>query len=28
MIVAGIVIISVGNENSSDEKGFMPLTNM
>ena len=28
MIVAGIVIISVGNENTNAEKGFMPLRNM
>src|SRR5882762_2807688 len=28
MIVAGIVMVSVGNEKSSDENGFMPLTNM
>src|SRR5271169_4237166 len=28
MIVAGMVIVSVGKENSSDENGFIPLTNM
>ena len=28
MMVAGIVIASVGNENASDENGFIPLTNM
>src|ERR1700716_1805791 len=28
MIVEGIVITSVGKENASDEKGFIPLTNM
>ncbi len=28
MIVAGIVITSVGKENTSDENGFIPLTNM
>src|SRR5579863_9060 len=26
--VEGMVIISVGNENASEETGFMPLTNM
>src|SRR5580698_3918564 len=28
MIVAGMVIVRVGNENRSDENGFIPLTNM
>ena len=28
IIVAGIVIMSVGKENASDENGFIPLTNM
>src|SRR5580704_1447934 len=28
MIVDGIVITSVGNENASEETGFIPLTNM
>ena len=28
MMVAGMVMISVGKENASDEKGFIPLTNM
>src|SRR5436853_7262249 len=28
MIVAGIVIVSVGKENNNEENGFMPLTNM
>ena len=28
MMVAGIVMIKVGNENISEEKGFIPLTNM
>jgi hypothetical protein len=28
MIVAGIVMISVGNEKASEETGFIPLTNM
>jgi len=28
MIVAGIVMISVGKENASEEIGFIPLTNM
>jgi hypothetical protein len=28
MIVAGMVIVSVGKENKSEEKGFIPLTNM
>src|ERR1700719_1108459 len=27
-MVAGMVMTSVGNENASDENGFMPLTNM
>jgi len=27
-IVDGIVITSVGNENASEETGFIPLTNM
>src|SRR4029077_16343655 len=28
MMVAGMVMTSVGKENASDENGFMPLTNM
>ena len=28
MIVAGIVMSNVGNENASEEIGFIPLTNM
>src|SRR5256885_16970062 len=28
MIVAGIVIVSVGKENNKEENGFIPLTNM